>query len=106
MCGDFSIHIDVPCTDSHKLKSLLESYNLRQSVNNTTHLHGHILDLILSPSNQDVCVHVDICEFISDPAVIKCAINFPSSLATCQSRISYRRYHHINMSDFQSDLKE
>ena len=99
ICGDFNIHVDVPCTDSHKLKALLESCNLRQSVNNTTHLHGHILDFILSPSDQDMSVHVDICEFISDHAVIKCAIDIPSSPATCQTRISYRRYHRINMSD-------
>ena len=105
ICGDFNIHIDVPCTDSYKLESLLESCNLTQSVNNTTHLHGHILDLILSPSDQDMCVHVDICEFISDHAVI-CAIDFPSSLANCQTRISYRRYHRINMSNFRSDLKD
>ena len=106
ICSDFNIHVDVPSTDSYKLESLLESCNLTQSVNNTTHLHGHILDLILSPSDQDVCVHVDICEFISDHAVIKCATDFPSSLANCQTRISYRRYHCINMSDFLSDLKE
>ena len=43
---------------------------------------------------------------ISDHAVIKCAIHFPSSVATCQTRISYSRYHRINMSDFRSDLKE
>ena len=84
----------------------LESCNLTQSV--TTHLHGHILDLILSPSDQYVSIHVDICEFIPNHAVIKCAIDFPSSLANCQ-RISYgiyRRYHCINMSDFWSDLIE
>ena len=51
-------------------------------------------------------VHVDICEFISDHAVIKSTIDFPSSLVNCQTRISFRRYHHINMSDFRSDLKE
>ena len=55
ICGDFNIHVDVLCTDSYKLESLLESCNLTQSVNNTTHLHGHILDLILSPSDQDMC---------------------------------------------------
>ena len=54
ICGDFNIHVDVPCTDSQKLKALLESCNLRQSVNNTTHLHGHILDLILSSSDRYV----------------------------------------------------
>ena len=96
ICGDFNIHVDVPCTDSHKLKALLESCNLRQSVNNTTHLHGHILDFILSTSDQDMCVHVDI----------KCAIDVPSSPATCQTRTSYGRYHRINMFDFRSDLKE
>ena len=106
ICGDLNMHVDVPCTDSDKLKVLLESCNLRQSVNKTTHLHGHILDLILSPSDQDMCMHVDICEFISDHAVIKCAIDVASSPATCQTRISYRRYHRINMSDFRSDLKE
>ena len=106
ICGDFNLHVDVPCTDSYKLESLLESCNLTQSVNNTTHLHGHILDLILSPSDQDMCVHVDVCEFISDHAVIKCAIDFPSTLANCQTRISYRRYHRINMSNFRSDLRD
>ena len=106
ICIDFNIHVGVPCTDSYKLESLLESCNLTQSVNNTTHLHGHILDLILSPSDQDMCVHVDICEFISDHTVIKCAIDFPSSLANCQTRISYRRYHRINISNFRSDLKD
>ena len=42
ICGDLNIHVDVPCTDSYKLESLLESCNLTQLVNNTTHLHGHI----------------------------------------------------------------
>ena len=106
ICGDFNIYVDIPCTDSYKLESLLESCNLTQSVNNSTHLHGHILDLILSSSDQDMCVHADVCEFISDHAVIKCAIDFPSSLANCQTRISYSRYHCINMSNFRSDLKD
>ena len=50
-------------------------------------------------------VYVDNCEFISDHAVINCAIDFSSSLVNCQTRISYRGYHCINMSDFRSDLK-
>ena len=102
VCGDFNIHVGVPCTYSNKLESLLESCNLTQSVKNSIHLHGHILDLILSPSDQYVGVHVDICEFISDHAVIKYAIDFPSSLVNCQTRISYTRHHCINMSDFFS----
>ena len=70
-------HLHKPCSsgigggvgffirDSYKYRkvdtpnSLLESCNLTQSVNNTTHLHGHILDLILSPSDQDVLTSVN-----------------------------------------------
>ena len=37
---------------------------------------------------------------------MKCTTDVASSPATCQRRISYRRYHHINMSDFWFDLKE
>ena len=106
ICGDFNIQFDVPCTDSHELKTLLESCNLKQSVNNTTHLHSHILSYLILSSDQDMCVHVDICEFISDHVAIKCAIDVPSSPATCQTRIFNRRYHRINMSDFRSDLKK
>ena len=52
-CDDFNIHVD---TDSYKLESLLESCNLTQSVNNTTHLHGHILDLI--PPVIKICAYM------------------------------------------------
>ena len=96
--GDFNIHVDVPCTDSDKLKALLESCNLRQSVNRTTHLHGHILDLILSPNDQDMCVHVDICEFISDHAVIKCAIDVASSPATKNFLWEVSSYQYVRLS--------
>ena len=56
-CCDFDIYVDVLCTDSYQLESLLESCNLTQSVNNTTHLHSHILDLILSPVIK-ICVYM------------------------------------------------
>ena len=37
----------------------------------TTHLHDNILDLILSPSDQDTISDVKICDFISAHALIK-----------------------------------
>ena len=104
ICGDFNMQVDVPYTNNNKLESLLESCYLTQLT--CTHLHGHILDLILSSSDKDVGVHVHICEFISDHAVIKCANDFPSTLVNGQTRISYMRYYRINMSNILSDLNE
>ena len=64
-------------------------------------MHGHILDLILSPSDQDTIVDVKICNFISDHALVK--IDFLCQVAHTPNIVQYTRYHCINMSDFRSN---
>ena len=49
ICGDFNIHVDVPVGDGYKFMTCLDSCDLKQLVNQPTHLHGHILDLIYLP---------------------------------------------------------
>ena len=105
ICGDFNIHVDVPVGDGYKFMTFLDSCDLKELVNKPTHLDGHILDLILSPSDQDTIVDVKICDFISDQALVKCLIAFPRQVAHIPNKVQYRRYHCINMSDFRSDLK-
>ena len=51
ICGDFNIRMDTDCIDQQKFLNLLDSSNILQSVNKSTHLHGHKLHLILSPSD-------------------------------------------------------
>ena len=82
-----------------------DSCDLKQLVNQPIHLHGHILDLILSPSIQDTIADVQIWHFVSDHALVKCLIAVPHQVAHIPSKVKYRRYHRINMSDFRSDLK-
>ena len=94
--GDFNIHVDVPVGDGYKFITLLDSCDLKQLVNKPTHLHGHIFDIILSPSDQDTIVEVNICDFVSDHALVKYTIAFPCQVAHTPN---------INMSDFRSDLK-
>ena len=105
ICGDFHIHVDVTVGDGHKFMTFLDSCDLKQLVNQPTHLRSHILDLILSPSDQDTIVDVKICDFVSDHALVKCSIAFPRQVAYILSKIQYKRYHSIHMSDFHSDLK-
>ena len=85
--------------------TFLDSCDLIQLVNQPAHLHGDILDLILSPSDQDTTVDVKICDFVSDHVLVKCSITFPHQVAHIPNKVQYRRYHHINMSDFHSDLR-
>ena len=81
ICGDFNIHVGVPVGDGYKFMTFLDSCDLKQLVNKPTHLHGYILDLILSPSDQDTIVDVRICNFVSDHALVKCTIAFPHLVA-------------------------
>ena len=64
-----------------------------------------MLELILSPSDQDTIADVKICDFVSDHAFVKCTIAFPRQVAHTPNIVQYRRYHRINMSDLRSDLK-
>ena len=86
--------------------TFLDLCDLKQLVNQPTHLRGHILDLILSPSDQDTIVDIKICDFVSDHTLVKCSMAFPHQVAHIPSKIQYRRYHRIHMSDFCSDLKK
>ena len=52
--GDFNVHVDTYCINQRKFLNLLDTSNLAQNVNKSTHLHGHILDLILSPSDSSL----------------------------------------------------
>ena len=105
ICGDFNLHVDVPLGDGHKFMTFLDLCDLKQLVNQPTHLHGHILDLILSTSDQDTIVDVKSCDIVSDYALVKCSVAFPRQVAHIPNKVQYRRCHCINMSDFRSDLK-
>ena len=102
--GDINIHVDVSGGDGYKFMTFLDSCDLKQFVNQPTHLLGHTLDLILSPIDQDTIIDVKIGDFVSDHALVKCSIILPHQAAHTQNKVKYRRYHRINMSDFRSDL--
>ena len=48
ICSDFNIHVDVPVGDDYKFMTVFYSCDLKQLVNQPTHLYGHILDVIVS----------------------------------------------------------
>ena len=76
ICGDFNVHVDTDCIDQRKFLDLLDSSNLIQSVNKPTYLHGHILDLILSPSDSNFISNVTVGDLVLDHVLVKCRLNF------------------------------
>ena len=61
-----------------------------------THLHGHILDLVLTPTVASGISNVRVAEFISDHALVLAqldSVNPPSQ----KINVSFRRFHKIDM---------
>ena len=100
ICGDFNVHVDTDCIDQRKFLNLLDTSNLAQNVNKSTHLHGHILDLILSPSDSSFVSNVTVSEMVSDHALVKCHLDFACPVIPKIDSISYRRYHKITCRAF------
>ena len=71
ICGDFNVNVDTDCIDQRKFLNPLDTSNLAQNVNKSTHLHGYILDLILSPSDSSFICNVTVGDLVSDHALVK-----------------------------------
>ena len=103
ICGDFNIHIDTTWRDSVNFLNTLDPCNITQHVHSATHLHGHNLDLILI-SDSSLVSNVVVSDYISDHAMIKCQVVTPTTANSQANRVSYRRYHKINMNTLHNDL--
>ena len=88
ICGDFNIHIDTTARDSVIFLNILDSCNITQHVHSATHLHGHTLDLILT----------------SDSSLVSNVVETPTTANSQANRVTYRRYHKINMDTLCNDL--
>ena len=104
MCGDFSIHVDTTSSDSTKFLSCLDSCNITQHVCTPTHLHGHILDPVLAPTEPTVVSNVRDGGFFSDHAVVHGQLDLLSPSAPKSNTVTFRRYHKINMQSLLCDL--
>lgn len=74
--GDFNIHWDDKANaDTKKFADIMTSHNLLQHVHESTHTDGHILDYVLSRSDEDVIKSVEVSTFLSDHAAVHCDLN-------------------------------
>ena len=55
LIGDFNVHVDNPkCRDAMSFLECISSSNLTRHMRTSTHKRGHILDLIITRSIEDV----------------------------------------------------
>ena len=58
-----------------------------------THLHGHILDLVLIPTDASVISNVRIPEFISGHALVLAQLDSVNPPSHKTKVVTFRRYH-------------
>jgi len=107
LSGDFNVHVDDP-NDRHgrQLLELLEIFDLRQNIQQSTHRDGHTLDLIIT--RHDVIptqVRVDPPVY-SDHGLVSCCL--PSvSFATWGSKSkTVRHWKRIDKAAFRKSIQE
>ena len=102
--GDFNIHMDSVSTNSACFKSILDSCDLVQHVAFPTHVHGHTIDLLITPANFTGVSSVRNCGCISDHFSVLCQLDLFPSIVYKDEVISFRQYHKIDLEKFKNDL--
>lgn len=102
--GDFNIHLDTATNNSEMFKALLESCNLAQHVDFPTHIHGHTLDLLITPSDFQGIANICDMGCISDHFGISCKLDMNSPLLHIAKLITFRQYHKMDRDEIKCDL--
>ena len=103
--GDFNIHMDVPSdTKTNRFLDLLESLGLQQHVDKPTHIHGHILDLVITRKARTIINTPPVIDtFFSDHASIVCKIQTRKPAPKAKV-VTFRKFKSIDMDSFHDDL--
>jgi len=103
--GDFNFHMDVPTDPNNKHSSdLLDTMGLVQHVNQSTHIHGHILDVILTRQSDDFVDEEPISKrFISKYAAVICSLRTLRPVVELK-HTKYRTLKSIDCELFAEDI--
>ena len=107
IAGDFNIHVDVPQNpDSVKLLDLLQSVGLQQHITEPTQIQGHTLDLVITPSSDDILNKVPLVDrFISDHASV-CRTLLPDRPYVTTKKVAYRKLKSVDLESLSRDLSD
>ncbi len=103
LVGDFNVHVCCPSnTLSKEFLTLIESFNLVQWINDATHIHGHILDLVLTHGFA-ISVPVLSDTLLSDHKPILFSLLLPELSSVSVEAQTQSRYYSPH---FKSDFNE
>ena len=75
-----------------------------QGVSGPTHVLDHTLDVLISPCDSYFVRNVNVGDFISDHAAVRCQLDFSHPSTSIEKLVSYCQYHIIDIDQFRNDL--
>ena len=110
ICGDFNYWIDDPNLKPYSLEfvELLDLNNIVNHVSSPTHVHGHTLDLVLTPQTADLVSSLEVMPIdctTSDHALIHFCLNVAKPSSYTKS-IVFHRYHNLNCDDLIHEIQQ
>jgi hypothetical protein len=104
--GDFNIHINSNDPHASQFSDLLSSYHLAQHIQDPTHVSGHTLDAMITPTaHQTPRIVVRPEGRVSDHYEITCTLQL-STPTPEPRRITYRPVKRINSGLFMEDIRQ
>ena len=103
--GDFNIHVENQ-SDSFATSflSLIDSCDLKQHINSSTHKHGHTLDLLITRNHSSILETSVYDPFLSDHSAIGCKFSAESINQPSRTTKSYRNISSININQLSADI--
>lgn len=106
--GDFNIHVDNPNDDYTKsFNVLLQELDLVQNVGQSTHLRGHILDLVLTRRSESWLSNITLSSQVnSDHHAVLFDLAVSSARASTTKTIQYRSFAKVDKQQMIIEMRE
>ena len=104
LLGDFNLHVDAPTAEVKSFLDILDSFDSTQFTTSSTHVSGHILDLVITPKDSDLIIsNVVAGHLISDHHMLSfnLKLNKPPLI---RHKITSRSLKRINQTLFREDI--
>ena len=106
IAGDSNIHMETEDTSAKQMKELLNLYDLKQHVEEPTHVKGHILDIVITPNRESLVMDMNVTEIdLSPHFLIDFVLQAMGDREKDELTITFRSKH-VKTEDFKNDLKE
>ncbi len=102
--GDFNLHLDTPSSTTSTFNDILASYDMKQHVTFSTHIHGHWLDLLITRSDCNNIQTPTASDGLSDHRTVIADLKVPRIPVESKHNVFYRLIHKIDIAALMTDI--